>query len=314
VWRGNLRFQILDNSSPIPLDFTTVALGIVATTMLIGTVRGVVRIVFSLAALVAGVLVAYLVYERLPGYSATLDHPFTPRTIVYTAIGVGVAMFFMVRVVIGKLLNPLAFVDGKPRGRGVVGALFGLVPAVAIVWIIVVALRMTGAVEDLGHMDKSVRAEEGTVEPESPWLARLRATMKSDTVVQWMARLDPFIDQGKEALSKLLISAQDAAVAEQLEGNSADVGKVLNDPKVRALLEDPEIMNLLKRGEHVALMQNPKIRAAAESLQMNERVNEMEVEKEVDRALYTQPEAEETAPRVRKKPRLRFGNFSHPGR
>ncbi len=290
------------------------SLGIVAVTMLFAMVRGVVRILFSLAALAAGVLVAYLVYERLPGYSATLDHPFTPKTIVYTAIGVGVAIFFMVRILIGKLLNPLAFVDGKPRGRGVVGALFGLVPAAAIVWVIVVALQMTGAVADLGHMDKSVRAEEGTLEKESPWLARLRAAMKSDTVAQWLARLDPFVDEGKEALSKLLISAQDAAVAEQLGGNSEDVGKILNDPKVRALLEDPEILNLLQRGEHVALMQNPKLRDAAESLQMKERVEEMEVEKEVERALYTQPENEEDTPRVRKKPRLRFGNFSRPGR
>lgn len=310
----SFKFSEMAATLPIPLDFTTVALGIVAVTMLVATVRGVVRLAFSLLALAAGVLVAYVVYERLPEYSATLDHPFTPRTLVYSSIGVGVATFFLVRVIVGKLLNPLAFSEGKPRGRGVVGALFGFVPASAIVWVIVVALRMTGAVEDLGHTDDSVRAEEGTLEKESPWLARLRAALKSNTVAQWMAKLDPFVDKGKEALSKLLISAQDMAVAERLGSNSKDMGQILADPKVRALLEDPEIINLLKRGEHVALMQNPKVQEASESLRMNERMAEMEVEEEVDRALYTKPEAEENAPRVRRKPRLRFGNFGRPGR
>jgi len=304
----------LESAGAIPLDFTTVALGIVLVTMLVAMVRGVVRIFFSLVALAAGVLVAHLVYERLPGYSATLEHPFTPRTIVHTAIGVGVAIFFMTRVLIGRLLNPLAFSDGKPRGRGLPGALLSLVPAAALVWVLTVALRTSGVVADLGHMDQSVRAEEGTRERESPWAARLRAAMESDTVVRWMARVDPFVDQGQEALSKLLITAQDAAVAEEVGGSDPAVAEVLSDPRFTALLKDPEILNLLRRGEHVALMQNPKVLEASEALRLDERLDEIEVEKEVDRALYTEPEAEVEAPRVRRKPRLRFGNFSRPGR
>ncbi len=275
--------------------------------MLWAAIRGVVRLFFTLVALGVGVLLAYFCYLKLPELSSNLETPFTPRTIVYASIFVGVVSFVAARMMIGKLLRPLAFVNGKPRGRGFIGALLGFVPAVAFIWVIVIALRTTGVVEQFQYMDEAVRSGEGEEKILAPWLARARKALESDVVASWLCKLDPFVQRGKESLSKLLISTQDGAAADELAASEA-TGSLLQNPKIRELLDDPEIVRLLSRGEHLALLQNEKVREAARSEKVKDALKKLEIEKAVENALYSEP-ADGAEPARRKPHRLRRGDL-----
>lgn len=269
--------------SPIPLNFTTVAIGIAAAVMVFGAIRGVVKLIFTLAALACGSVVAYMAWLKLPEFSSQLETPFTPRMLAYACIAIGILTYIFSRIIIGKILNPLALINGKPRGGGLIGAVFGLVPAAALVWVIVTAVRVTGVVESFEHTREELKATGGTVSTDAPWLARLKNVMESDTIARWMAKLDPFVEKGKESLAKLLVSSQDRSTAHQLHTNS-DTSKILSDPKVLALLKDPEIRKLIDRGEYLTLMENKKLREAVESPALQDSLQNLEIDKELENA------------------------------
>lgn len=271
--------------SPIPLNFSTIAIGIVAAVMLFGAIRGVVKLVFTLAALACGSVVAYMAYLKLPEFSSQLETPFTPRLLVYTCVGIGIATYIFSRIIIGKLFNPLALVNGKPRGGGIAGALFGFVPAAAMIWVIVSAVRVTGVVESFEHTRDEMKTADGSSgkSTDAPWLARLKRVMESDTVAGWMAHLDPFVQKGKESLAKLLISSQERSTAHQLSTDS-DTSAILSNPKVIQLMRDPEIRKLLDRGEYITLMENDKVREAAESPELQNNLESLQVDRKIEAA------------------------------
>jgi uncharacterized membrane protein required for colicin V production len=264
--------------SPVPLNFTTVAIGIVAIVMVFGAIKGVVKLVFTLISLAGATIVAYMAYMKLPEFSSQLETPFAPTTLVYASVGIGIVTYIFTRTLVGKLFNPLALVDGKPRGRGPLGAVFGLVPAIALVWVIATAVRVTGVAEGFEQIQKEADAA-GTPQntADAPWLAKLKRYMKTDTVAGWMAKIDPFVSQGKEAIGKLLISTQNRNATSQLQGNREAVN-IVNNPKFLELMHDPEIKKLIDRGDFLTLMENPKIRAAVESDELRRDLENFDVD------------------------------------
>ena len=251
--------------APIPLNFTTVAIGIVAIVMVFGAVKGVVKLLFTLVSLAGATIIAYMAFMKLPEFSSQLETPFAPTTLVYASVGIGIVTYIFMRTLVGKIFNPLALVDGKPRGRGPLGAVFGLVPAVALVWVIAAAVRVTGVAEGFEQMQKEANSTGTSIKSgDAPWLAKLKRYMETDTVARWMAKIDPFISQGKEAIGKLLVSTQNRNATSQLQGNTEAVN-IVNNPKFLELMRDPEIKTLIDRGDFLTLMENPKIRAAVES-------------------------------------------------
>lgn len=224
----------MENEFPIPINFTTIALGILAVTMIIGAVRGIVRMFFGLAALAFAVVAAWFWYQRLPGLSATMEEPLGPRVVAYSTLIVGVLAYIVARWLFGLIAKPFTFrEDGRPRGGGLFGALLGLIPAAGTVFAIGIVLRLIGTSESVAFVGDAVETKEGAPKPQPAWMQKVQSIIDSDPLANLLEKIDPFIDRGSAAISELLVSAKDEESAATIQGDP-EMSRLLDHPKICA--------------------------------------------------------------------------------
>ncbi|MEM0895694.1 MAG: CvpA family protein [Verrucomicrobiota bacterium] len=289
----------MENEFPIPVNFTTIALGILAVTMIIGAIRGIVRMFFGLAALAVAVVGAWFWYQRLPEVSAGMEEPLGPRVVAYSTLIVGVLAFIVARWFFGLIAKPFTFrEDGKPRGGGLFGALLGLIPAAGTVFAISMILRLVGTSESMAFVGDAVETEEGAPKPQPAWMERVQSIIESDPLANLLEKIDPFIDRGRAAISELLVSTKDETAEVELQADPR-TNTLLNHPKVRELLDDPEIREILARGDYTQLFQNQKVAEAARAPELQSKLDDDPIGEVVDKSLFDESGR-------RKKPRWKI--------
>jgi uncharacterized membrane protein required for colicin V production len=284
---------------PIPVNFTSIAVGILALVMVIGAARGVVRMFFGLGALVFALIVAYVWYQQMPEVSAGMEAPLSPRVVGYSTLFVGVLAFIVSRWIFGLLAKPFTYRnDGKPRGGGLLGALLGLIPAAGLIYVIAIVLRLVSTSESVAFIGDSVETAEGETKPEPAWMQQIRSVLNSDPLANLIAKIDPFIDRGAAVISELLVSFKDQSSAESMQMDPK-LRQVFENPNFKNLLDDPEIQDILQRGDYGALLQNKKVAAAARAPELQTSLDPALIEERVDAALYDENGK-------RKRPRFRI--------
>lgn len=283
--------DLLNGLLPFPVSFTTLALILVAIIAGFAFVRGVLRLVFACVALGIAALAAWFTYLNAPQFFER------PRVVLIVSIAAGLLTYILAhKLILGFLLRPVL---GKHRGfLGGIGALVSLVPAAFLIWLLATGFRLTGTVMEMEQFGENVTAEEGA-EIDQGWLAHWRQAMDNDALASLLAKIDPFVQQGKAAIVGLLISTRDGSAPYEIAEADAELAEVLTSPAMTELRSDPEIRKLIDGGQYIALLQHPKVRQVTRESGLTEKLNSIDIAGSVQKALYSTES--EDRPKVRRR-------------
>ncbi len=226
--------------SPATLDL--VVLGLLLLFAVAGAFSGALRQVVQLLGVVAGWLAARHLAPRLAGALLGWRAPSWQRAAVAAACFVAAAL--LVGLVGGWVARRLHGPGGKPgpADRGL-GALLGGAKAGLAAWVLLSALALAGGPLVVGGFRLDVRGSDfGALAARHNLLTRAAP-------------------EQARGLQRLLEATRDPAARQRLLERDPRFGRLLNDPKVQALLErqgwgdeppvlsDPELKQLLDRLE-----------------------------------------------------------------
>lgn len=283
--------DLLNGILPFPVSFTSLALILFAIIAAAAFARGILRLVFATIALGIGAGAAYYVYGKAPSLISS------PRAILVVSILAGLVTFIAARyLILNVLLRPVL---GKHRGAsGGLGALLSLLPAAFLIWVLATGFRLTGTVMAMEQFGNNVTVAEGEQIHEG-LLAHWRRAMDSDQLARLLAKIDPFVQQGKAVLVGFLISTRDPAAPGQLADADAAAAAIINSPVMQDLSNDPQIRRLIEEGEYVALLQHPKVRQASRESTLADHLEAIDVGGRLENSLYSGGSGQQ--PRVRKR-------------
>lgn len=243
--------------------------------LLLPLLRPLLRVPDLLLSLVAGAILALVVYALINALGAILFK----RT--------GQQDAGMVRLLYGLC-------------GGVLGIFFGLFS----VWLIVVAIRSTGAIAsaEVRTSTPAPRATAAVTEPLTEPLAAppQPSSNKPPAIVQSLAKLKNSIELG--SLGEV-VKAVDIVPAQTYQtlgkvgamvANPRSAGRFLaypgakeltQNPKIIALRDDPEIIEMIQHQRYLELLQHPKLVEALNDPALAAQVKSFEFQKALDYAL-----------------------------
>lgn len=277
--------DLFNGSLPFPVNFTSLAIGLVVLLAALAFTRGVVGMFVGLACLLAGAFVAYSSHPLLPGWLSPIVASPSPRFVFFVALGAGFSVYVVLRLLAGAVLSPLRRTMGKKMVGGALGAVLSLIPAAALIVVICVGLRMAGTLFSIEHTDAGVAAKEGAEEVERPFWARWNEALDRDYLGSMIAKIDPLAARARGAISTLLVALKDPAAGKNLAGDPV-AASLFNNPALRDLADDPEVLGYLERGEYMQLLRHPKLHVAATDPEVRGLLERLPVERAVDSSLY----------------------------
>ncbi|MBA2434188.1 MAG: CvpA family protein [Verrucomicrobiota bacterium] len=261
----------------------------------LGLVRQLVRLLALAAAYGAGFFGGRLLLPLL--------RPFLRLPDFLISIAAGAILALIVYVAISTLGAILFKRTGEQSARvvrlvyGICGAVLGIFFGLFSVWLVVVAIRSTGAIASA-----EMRAPD-PVEARSPGPPAARPrTLPNEpaSMIQSLAKLKNSIELGPFGET---VKAVDVVPAETyqilgkvgtLASNPRSAERFLSfpgarelteNPRIIALRDDPEIFELIQQQRYLELLQNPKLIEAMNDPALAAQVKRFEFQKALDYAL-----------------------------
>jgi uncharacterized membrane protein required for colicin V production len=293
-------------SSLWQLLFISFACVLVLFEVLRGWRRGVARQLARLGALVAAYFAAYFLSDLL----GPLARPFLHMPDAVLSLVVGAILALLIYATI----NGLGTIFFKRTGQqesalvrtlyGASGAVLGLFFGMFLVWLVVVTVRSLGAVAD-AQVRQLPAAQAGPPKARSLHAVDLRNGLvneasQSTPLLASLARMKNSLELGSIGSAVKKADVVPSSAYETL----GRIGKVFSDPesaqrflsfpgarelgedsRIAALRNDPEISELITQGRFLDLLQNQKIRDAANDSAVVKKVKNFDLQAALDYAL-----------------------------
>jgi uncharacterized membrane protein required for colicin V production len=293
-------------SSLWQLVFISFACVVILLEVLRGWRRGIARQLARLGALIAAYFVAYFGASFL----VPLGRPFLhlPDAIISIIIGAILALL------VYSAINGAGAVLFKRTGQhgsavvrlfyGITGAVLGLFFGGFVVWLVIVGVRSLGAVADAqvrqqsavpppSLSDRSLHAVDvrrgvlNHVSDPGPLLnslARMKNSLELGNVGTAIKKADVVPTKAYDTLGRVGKVFSDPETAQRFLSfpGARELGE---NPKIVELRNDPEIADLIAQGRLLDLLQNDKIRAAANDPAVQERMKKFDLQGALDYAL-----------------------------
>ncbi len=257
---------------------------------------GVARQGIKLAAIVCAYASAWfgrhLLVGLLRGWLGWPDLILTPISGGILAVTVYFALVWT-----GALLFRKTKDQPTPKRRlvyGVGGAGAGLLMGLFFVWLLVLGVRLAGAMAAAGlaaAKDKDGAAAQGGL---TGAMAKMKASLELGVAGDVARAVDPFPAKVHDILDKLARVVADPAALDRFMAWPG-AKELAAEPKIQALKDDATIKAQLESRAFLALLGNPKLVDAANDPELNRKLHDFELEKALDHAL-TPPPPEEAKP------------------
>lgn len=268
--------------------------------------RGVARQLARVGALIAAYFVAYFGGSLL----APLARPFLHMPDAVLSLVVGAILALLVYASINGLGTMFFKRTGQHESAlvrtlyGATGAVLGLFFGLLLVWLVVVTVRSLGAVAD-AQVRQLPATQAGPATARSLHAVDLRNGLfneasQSTPLLASLARMKNSLELGSIGSAVKKADVIPSSVYDTL----GKVGKVFSDPesaqrflgfpgarelgensRVAALRNDPEVSDLITQGRFFDLLQNQKIRDAANDPEVVAKVKHFDLQAALDYAL-----------------------------
>ncbi|MCS5538377.1 MAG: CvpA family protein [Roseibacillus sp.] len=260
--------------------------------IVIGLIKGFVRMTFGLIALSAGILASFWGFRHGASIAGTLIE--NPDPWMSAAVGVilGLAIFFVARALFGILLSPVGSKGGKARKIAPLGGILGLVMGAALVWFCLAGVRYNGTLSELDWVREAIQDKEWlsattnedreAKRPPQPIFSKLKRGLDTSTVGQFHAEHDFLNDRSQANLSKLtiLVDNEQAATRAYL---TKDVRKAARQTQIDTLLvkQSAKLKAFYEEGQYSQLLHSDFIKEACETKEAEEQLEGLDIEKAI---------------------------------
>jgi hypothetical protein len=256
----------------------------------LGVARQGVRLVALIAAYAAAIFGGRLLlpivrpFLRVPDFFISLLAGALLALVVYALINATGAILFKRTGQQGAGILRLLY--------GVCGAVLGIFFGLFSVWLVVVAIRSLGAVAgaDLHNRasphhppEPSAAAPAATPQAMVASLAKLKNSIELGSFGKAIKAMDVVPDNTYQTLGKVGTMVSNPQSAERFLSYPG-AKELTENPKILALREDPEIIDLIKQQRFLDLLQNPKLIEAVNDPSLVAQVRSFEFQKALDYA------------------------------
>lgn len=249
----------------------------------VGYKRGVVRQALAIAALALGWFGAFSLGPMLSPLVPALGFPVFARPIVSGVI-TGLAVW-----IVTMLLGAILFKKTSEQSFGIIriiygvsGAALGLVFGVSVLVMVAWGVRIFGSFHE--GVQKATTRVGRRYGPEPDPSLSLKRIMDESSLSSFIQKIDPLKSDLYPRLEKAgQLLASPTALDRFL--NAPEAFAFARHPKIQALRDDPQFLENLKNGDVLALLQNPRLQAAASDAQLMTAFNALNLEKLVDRSI-----------------------------
>jgi len=208
----------------------------------------------------------------------------------------------LLALVVYAVINALGSILFKRTGQlsaglvrlfyGACGAVLGIFFGLFSVWLVVVAIRSMGAVAgaEIHNQAKTLHPSEALTSAPSPApapmiasLAKLKNSIELGSVGEAVKAVDVVPADTYQTLGKVGTIVSNPQSAERFLSYPG-AKELTTNPKIVALREDPEIIDLIKQQRFLDLLQNPKLIEAVNDPALAAQVRSFEFQKALDYA------------------------------
>lgn len=254
------------------LSLRMIILGFVALCTIIGFLKGLGRLVLFAIALAAGAVAAVAWFRYMPGLCISWFGKNRPDFVKWGAVVAGVAAMWIARRFLHVMIKGSgdggAAMDQKSRLRG---GLFGLLPALLLVWGGAVGVRWAGSAGRLRHLEEAV--DQGNTAPlvDTGFFERVSRSLERGLAGDLMNRTDPMSSRESVALGSLLVLQRNATIWERTVRHPLS-GPVVLLPPFRKLRDDNDVLHALSFSHYSRLLTLPELDAALADRVLREAV------------------------------------------
>ena len=282
--------DLFNGAFPIPVNFTILSISLALIIGLIAFLRGVIGMFFGLGCMFVGAYCGFILYPQLPSIlSHVIDEP-SPLWVFSITITASFCVYLFLRLLVGAfIISPFTKKEKKPFLRGPVGMVLSLVPASALILVLGITLWTAGTLLSVDYTESGISAQPGTSNEARPFWARWNYALERDHLGHIIGKIDPLSARAKGAISNLLVTLKDDSAGEKLS-KKPKVSRVLRTKGLKDLVNDPEVSELIEKGDHVRLINHPKMQIIASDPKINKLLDGLAVEKIIDESIYDNQE------------------------
>jgi hypothetical protein len=244
------------------LSLGTAALVIFAICAGYVMLRGIWRMLVGTLVLAASAGLAFHAWQHGPEWSlAVLGKPSG-----FISVGVPIIGFFVAMIVLRQVIQWVAspFTKaGEPPRRFTnlpMRLVFALIPA-GILWLLgATLLHHAGSIAEIHR----VAAPDEPVSETSAYLQRMKASVEKALPADWLKFLDPLAEPTRLALAKLIATQaapQYEPVIDPATGKPVPRAILVEDPALDGLAKDRDFATLLRHPNLTKVLNDPKVQA-----------------------------------------------------
>ena len=282
--------DLFNGALPFPVNFTILSISLALLIGLIAFLRGVIGMFFGLGCMFVGAYCGFILYPRLPSLlSHVIDEP-SPLWVFSITIAASFCVYLFLRLLVGAfIISPFTKREKKPLLRGPIGMVLSLIPASALILVLGIALWTAATLFSVDYTGSGIAAQPGTSNDARPFWARWNHALERDHLGHMIGTIDPLSARAKGAISNLLVTLKDDSAGEKLS-KKPKVSRVLRTKGLKDLANDPEVLELIEKGDHVRLINHPKVQIIASDPEVNKLLDGLAVEKIIDESIYDNQE------------------------
>ncbi|MCP4730482.1 MAG: CvpA family protein [Roseibacillus sp.] len=259
--------------------------------IVIGLIKGFVRMTFGLIALSAGILASLWGFRNGAYLAATLIENPDPWMSAAVGIILGLAIFFVARALFGIFLSPAGSKNGKARKIAPLGGMLGFVMGAAFVWFCLVGVRYNGTLSELAWLREAIQNKDWlnattnenreAKRPSQPIFSRLKRGLDTSALGQFHEEQLDFLNNRSQAnLSKLtiLVENEQAATRAYL---TKDVREAALQTQINTLLvkQSTKLKTFYEEGHYSQLLHSDFIKEASQEAE--EQLEGLDIEKAI---------------------------------
>lgn len=262
---------------------------IIIAFIIIGLLKGFIRMTFGLVALSVGAGAGFWGFQNGLSWAGKLIDDPDPWMAGAVGLIIGFASFFVARALFGIILTPSKPKEGAKRKFTPGGGILGFVMGIAFTWCCLSGIRYAGTLSELEWVRAALSSKEwlnasGTEDrlakqPAQPALSKLKRQLDASLAGQLHEKIDLINSRARANLSKLTLLVDNERVWTRAN-LKADVRAAAKQAQINYLLTEQkaQLKALYSQGQTAQLLNSDSIKKVCAEENARSRLEDLDIE------------------------------------
>lgn len=262
---------------------------IIIAFVILGLLKGFVRMTLGLVALSAGALSGLWGFQNGSSFAGVLIEDPDPWMSAAVGLVVGFAVFFAARALFGILLNPVKKREEKQKRFTPSGGILGFLMGVTFTWLCLSGVRYVGTLSELDWVRAALSNTEwlrastsearSSKQPSQPTLSKLKRKLDASAAGKLHEKFDFLNSKARANLSKLTLLVDNERVWTRANLKT-DVRAAAKQARINYLLTEQkaQLRSLYDQGQYAQLLHSESIKNVCAEENARSKLESLDIE------------------------------------